>query len=148
MIAQRIQPPLKGQTLADSCWAACLDAWSKADGRFGGFLSEMDLVGQYGQTLTGGITPADIFPKFGDRWRMWSNAYGSGLYEHLVNLMKDAHVMMSYRMGPGQWHAVLVYKITDYGKVHAMNPAKGGRWMAEGIDFFEQRSPVAFLTFK
>lgn len=119
----QVQPPAVIQTLDDSCWAACLQAWTRADHRLGPWLNEMELVEKYGETPTGGITPEIAYPKFRARWKVWADAYQSSALVRLIEEeLPSSHMMCAHYSTAGKWHAVLIWKVTKAGRVYFMDP--------------------------
>lgn len=142
-----IQPPTVPQRMPDSCWAACLQSWSRAEPRLGGWLDEMSLVDRYGETNTGGITPAVTYPKFRAQWRMWADAYaGIELERLLTDELPKSHMMCAHYSDAGKWHAVLIWQWTKDGFVHFMDP-DGGRYRKKKLDYFT-RGAIARVSLK
>lgn len=144
MAVQQIKPPSVPQKLKDSCWAACLQSWSRADIRLG-WLDQMDLVGEYAQTPTGGITPGEVYPKLGSRFGLESDGFrGEAIWGLLQRKLPTTHVMVGFYRGQNQWHALLVYKIGDDDLIYFMDP-DGGRMRSAKEKFFNDSGPHAVM---
>jgi hypothetical protein len=129
MNVYRAHPIKKKQTLDYSCWAACLESWSRTCVKIDN-LSEHALLGYYGNGTNGGLSGAKIEPL-----RTWlkstrqikSDLISSGGLEESWVESKLAHsyIMVAYQIDPvkGDWHARLIYGKDNF--LYYMEPRTG-----------------------
>ena len=126
-MSHRNRPPMVRQTLPDSCWAAALESWSRADPRVGGgSLRQQELISRWGEGTTGGITPTAKIPVIASSLGLQTPT-GSFRYvtAFLERTLAGSYVFCVYfDAQSGYMHTVLVYGVEN-GRVTAMDPNVG-----------------------
>lgn len=143
------QPPTRvRQTLIDSCWAATLESWSRADSRIS-TVSEAEMIAAYGEGETGGITPTTKIPAIANKFGLWADGFnGEALRQYLLNHLPHSYVFCAYKRG--KWaHAVLIYRLSGQHLTHVsyMDPDGGyHRWHT--LEWFAERGPMVLMRKK
>lgn len=130
------------QILENSCWAAVLEAWSRADARMPN-LRQRPLIEQWGEGETGGITPVTKIPQISDAYGLRWGGFRSGeLTAYLRERLPTSYIFCAYTVS--QWtHSVLIYRLRD-NDVAFMDP-DGGRYRVKSLEWIEQRGPFAVM---
>jgi len=76
-IISRTCPGWVRQTLENSCWAAVLESWSRADPRMMR-LRQQSLIATWGEGPTGGITPVTKIPQIAAAYNLQWGGFRSG----------------------------------------------------------------------
>ncbi|HOU65674.1 MAG TPA: hypothetical protein PK861_06525 [Thermomonas sp.] len=148
----RKPPPRVRQTRLDSCWAATIEAWSRADSRIP-LVTEGELIANYGEGATGGITPRDKIPPIAEFFDLFYGGYnGPDLKGYLLKHLPHSHVFCAYRRDLTNWHAVLIYRLsghnpTDLTDVSYMDP-DGGSYRWKTLEWFKQHGGLMVLMRK
>lgn len=137
MAFYRARPPANRQNLADSCWAAALDSFSRINSSVP-TLRERDLIRDYGTGATGGLNSAGL-----ERLRTALTPHGIliKLMDRLVmpydieDRLRQSHLILARHLGGAAWHAWLVYGIDTW--IMYMEPRDGGyhtrQWSMPGF---------------
>jgi len=147
----RPTPPQRAQSLADSCWAAVLTAWSFQESRIRGEggtqLYEMPLVQEFGEGPTGGLNPQTKFPELCKRYGLGGNGFwGDDLWSYVKNNLAASYIFCAYKR-TSYHHAVLIYKLDyDTTEFHFMDP-DGGKLRHEKQSYFLDRSPLLLARY-
>jgi hypothetical protein len=139
----RRMPPIVAQSLADSCWAAALESWSRVDPQINDVRQDA-LISTWGEGATGGITPALKIPRIAQAYHLGWGGFAPTAFEgYLRDHLRGSHVFCAYNRGPFL-HAVLVYRLSDRGNVSYMDPDGGhDRW--KPLRWFTQRGPYVLM---
>jgi hypothetical protein len=151
MSVYRARPIKKKQTLRNSCWAACLESWTRTTKLAN--LTEKGLLKYYGESKTGGLGLTDL-----TTLRTWLKSTRSIKSEVVADTvldwdwmeekLKNSYVLIAYQnidrtgAGTNDWHAHLVYGKDNF--VYYMEPKTGE---LEYTDFFKIWSPSGHYRF-
>lgn len=127
MVARPV-PPIVGQSLSDSCWAACLTSWSRTSPATFATQNQAALIRHWGEGATGGITPAEKIPLIAEDLGLRQQVVPTAflLDTGLAQLLPQSPVMVAQRRGRF-CHAMLAYDRDDAGRILVMDPNGGGR---------------------
>lgn len=143
MSISRIRPPIVRQTHVDSCWAAALESWSRADPRIPRQHQEA-LVTRWGEGATGGITPAIKIPRIAATFGFQFGAFQpTDIVGYLEDHLPHSHIFLAYTRGR-YTHAVIVYRFSDRNNLSYMDP-DGGHDRSHYIDWFMDRGPYVLM---
>ncbi len=126
MAQYRMRPRKKKQALADSCWAATLDEFTRITAGVG-HMSESGLVGTWGTGATGGLNAANLAGLHSSTLAL--NAIelefeASPVMPYAVeDRLETSHVILIRHISGTAWHAWLVYGIDNW--VLYMDPRDG-----------------------
>jgi hypothetical protein len=136
----RARPPYVHQADLNWCWAATLEAWTRADARWNGVVTQNQwiadpLLQSHLNPTTKALNIRTGIPALALRFHLQVSAYNtgtatgsgsasmSGLRDHLRN----SHALAVYQVIPGQAsHVVLIYSI-GRNTVYYMDPNVGYR---------------------
>ena len=146
MTIERSLPPVVGQTLDDSCWAAVLESWSRIDDRFGQHLSQSRLISTYGEGPTGGITPASKIPLIAMNYNLvWEMSAFRRLPSYFARYLPTSHIFCAYQTQRQFMHSVLIYRVSDINFARFMEPAEPARYWGQSLDWFSERGPFVLM---
>ena len=157
----RQPPPRLDQSWTHSCWAAVMTSWSRVDSRFPKLL-EGPLVQTYGGKIErnperkgerprpkgGGLDSLNQVPKicaeYGLVWRVFSTA--GQLQDFLLKNLQHSHVLCSVQLGPGNSHALLIYRLSgrDMNHISYMDP-DGGYHRSQTVEYFAEYAPLLVM---
>lgn len=141
-ITRRV-PPIVAQTLVDSCWAAALESWSRVDPRIPD-RQQAQLIQQWGEGPTGGITPASKIPPIAAAMGLRYGAFtAADLVPYLSEHLPHSHIFCAYTRG-SYTHAVIIYRMSDRRNISYMDPDGGhDRW--QSISWFNKHGPFVLM---
>lgn len=122
------RPPLNKQNLTNSCWAACIDSFSRATAGVPTY-TESALIQSYGVGTNGGLNLSNLnkvqteLAKHRVKHDLISQ---SNFTPHLIEeKLKMSYLMLMYQtqINSTDWHAILVYGIDNW--LIYMDPRKG-----------------------
>ncbi len=141
-VISRTCPGWVRQTLENSCWAAVLEAWSRADPRIVQ-LRQQPLITRWGEGPTGGITPATKIPRIADSYGLRWGGFRSGeLIGYLRSHLASSYIFCAYSL-PGWSHSVLIYRLRN-NDVAIMDPDRG-RYRVMSHAWIESHGPFAVM---
>jgi hypothetical protein len=144
-IISRTCPGWVRQTLENSCWAAVLESWSRADPRMMR-LRQQSLITTWGEGPTGGITPVTKIPQIAAAYNLQWGGFRSGeLTGFLTNHLASSYIFCAYTI-PGWTHAVLIYRLRD-NDVAFMDPDYG-RYRVKSLTWIENHGPFAVMRLR
>ncbi len=131
------------QSLENSCWAAVLESWSRADPRMPR-LRQQSLIQRWGEGATGSITPVTKIPQITAAYGLRYDVLASGqLVPYIRSHLASSYLFCAYTL-PGSWtHAVLVYRIRDRD-VAFMDPDPG-RYRVESLHWMDLQQPFLLM---
>ncbi|HEX8569733.1 MAG TPA: papain-like cysteine protease family protein [Caulobacteraceae bacterium] len=139
----RRTPPMVEQTLTDSCWAASLQSWSRADGRIPN-QDQQALIARYGEGATGAITPTVKIPQIAASLNLRQGAFRrQDLVPYLQSHLGNSHVFCAYTVGEFT-HAVVIYRLSERDNISYMDP-NGGRDRSNSVAWFKDREPFVMM---
>lgn len=125
MAMHRMRPPKNRQNLADSCWAAAFDSFSRVTAGVPR-LRERDLIPTYGVGPTGGLNATNLAT-------LSTMLAGHGVRQDLLPILtmpydiedrlRSSHVVLGRHLGGSSWHAWLIYSVDNY--LSYMDPRDG-----------------------
>ena len=145
----RKPPPRVRQTSVNSCWAAALESWSRADSRIP-TVTEAQMLHDFNPDgkLEGGIngdTVLDVISqKFGLQFRICTAV--DQLQKHLLDHLPHSHIFCTIRLAKNLSHALLIYRLSgpNLTTVSFMNPSKGF-YTYEALKDFGDHAPCALM---
>lgn len=119
-------PPLVRQTRQDSCWAAVLESWSRADRRMPQGLQQQQLIDQWGEGPTGGINPEVKIPRIAAAYGLQVPRESFRFVLSYLERHLDSSYVFCASSVPGSiyMHSVLVYGIRG-SNILTMDPDRG-----------------------
>ena len=143
----RKPPPKVRQTKKNSCWAATLESWSRADSRIP-TVTEAQMLNDYNPEgiMEGGIDGRTKLPviaaKFGFRFGGFT---GPQFKKYLLDYLPHSHMFCTYRL-PSYSHSVLIYRLSGQHltTVSFMDP-DGGYYGWASLDQFAQAAPLSLM---
>jgi hypothetical protein len=152
MNVYRARPVKKKQTLKSSCWAACLESWTRSSTKLAN-LTEKGLLKYYGQPKTGGLGVSDLA-----KLRTWLTTTRSiksdlvaGPYLEsawMEEKLEKSYILIGFQTvdkdgkGTDIWHTLLVYGQDNF--VYYLEPRTGE---LEYTAFDNIQSPRGFYRF-
>lgn len=132
----RPSPPRVAQRLSDSCWAASLESWSRAEGSFPN-QSQNPLIRRFGEGPTGGITPWAKIPLFAQVFQLhWAGVESRNAVTYLTQNLSRSYVFCAYSVGTFT-HSILIHRLDlEAGNVRVMDP-DGGHYVVRTTRWFE-----------
>lgn len=147
MSKYRARPKKIKQEKSYSCWAACLEAWSRSTSSIS-LLKEKDLYTTYGLASNGGLSNTGLS-------NLTSYLNGLGIRRDLLNqsnltpdeyeaYLSSNYAILMYQTSPGSsdWHALLVYGVDNF--LCYMDP-RYGEYKKRGV--YSVTSPNGFYVF-
>jgi len=143
VIARAVPFPIE-QTLADSCWAAVLECWSLVDPRFDR-LRQAELIRQWGEGETGGITPELKIPVMSGVYRLIGVGFNAGeLGSYIRRHLARSHIFVAYTRGQFM-HSVLVYRMGEGASDVSFMDPDGGQYRTRPMRWLDNRGPFVVM---
>src|SRR5205823_2639440 len=102
---------LVAESLEDSCWAAVLESWSRADPRIPRS-RQGALVARWGEGSAGGITPRTKIPVIAETLGLaWGGFPPDDLVGYVRDHLQHSHLFCAYTRGRFT-HAILIYQLS------------------------------------
>jgi hypothetical protein len=138
-------PPLVGQRLSDSCWAAVLESWSRATPTPFATQQQEALIQRHGEGRTGGITPLQKVPLLaGQLGLAWKVERGAQINHYINQHLRSGLIFCAYPIG-NYCHAVLIYGADTTGRIAIMDPNHGGRHTSHADTWFARRGNLILM---
>lgn len=143
MIITKQRPPTEVQHLKNSCWAAVIESWSRADKNIPVQL-QRSLYRRWGEGPTGGITPKTKIPVIAQALGLqWGGFRSSELCGYITQHLRNSYVFVAYTVSSQYTHAVLVYYL-DNNHIAYMDPYRG-EYIMRSRGWIEQKGPFAVM---
>ena len=116
-------------------------------------VSEADLIANFGEGKTGGITPINKIRPIAEFFDLHHGGFKNSQFQgYLLKHLPHSHVFCGYQRDATTWHAVLIYRLsgektTDLTDVFYMDP-DGGSYRWKSLEWFKQYGGLMVLMRK
>jgi hypothetical protein len=143
----RKPPPKVRQTMKNSCWAATLESWSRADSRIP-TVTEAQMLHDFNPegSQEGGINGDTVLDSIKQRFGFKSGKFTASQFEeNLLEHLPHSHIFCTIRLEAGS-HALLIYRLSGpkLTTVSYMDP-DGGYYGFATLKEFGRHTPLAMM---